>query len=226
MPGAAVACAVPAGLDALDAEAVLHDIRGYLTIIRGQCHGVVRDGSASAATIDRLRSIDDQVARIDAAVARVRDSLRDGASPDHEWFPIDLRRSVSRAIVRLDGAARSRGVTIRTVSSAVPMTVLGAGDLIDRALDNVLLNAVRGAGYGGDVGVALDVADETVSVCVTNDVAPAAADVSDGWGVGLQIVRSIVRSHRGELTLTVDGRRATVWVVLPSAGVLAGERSH
>ncbi len=213
-------------LDARDTEAVLHDIRGYLTIIRGECHGVVRDGKANGRTIDRLRTIDDQVARIDAAVAVMRDALRDRVHVGHVRLPVDVRRSVARAIARIEGVARSRGVSVRMVAAAVPMTILGSGDLIDRALDNVLLNAVRGAGHGGDVDVALDVTQDSVTICIANDVRPAPSARTEGWGVGLQIVRSIVQEHRGELTFTVDGTRVTVWIALPGAICVPGERSH
>lgn len=201
-------------LDNDQATALLHDIRGFLTIIRGQCHGVVRDGRADHATIDRLRIIDHEVTRIAEAIDQVREVVRSGADRLTPPIAIDLRQSAQRAVNRVGGAAQARQVTVRMVAAARSMCILAHPDQIDRVLDNVLLNAISACGAGGSVGLALDRGTHEVTLCITNGIDQATAE--HGWGVGLQIVRDIVQRAGGTVAFSQERDRATLWLAFPA----------
>lgn len=203
-------------VDALDAQALLHDMRGYLTIIRGQCHGVVRDGGATAATITRLRAIDGEIERVAAAIERIRDVLVDGSS-DYQPTLLDFSALVLEAVTRLEATARARGVTLRCVSTIDSMLVVGSRPLLGRILDNVFLNAIRAAGPAGRVGVTLAVRDGRVTLRLTNDVHVGAGDPEVGWGIGRAIVDDLARRNNGTVRIRIVGGRAVLRLTLPQA---------
>lgn len=196
------------------AEGVLHDIRGSLTIIRGHCHSVVRDGRATARTIARLRRIDREVERIADAVEMVRDLVRGASGHDAPFVPVDLGPLVAAAVERVEGVARSRQVAVAHAVRPDGLVAAGSVQMLDRVLDNILLNAISASRAGGIVEVELVSSGHAAGIVVRNEVGDR-PDRHDGWGLGLRIVRDIVGRHGGVVHLARDGDRASVRLSLP-----------
>ncbi len=205
----ALAAGSPTGSIDREIEGVLHDMRGYLTIIRGQCHGVVRDGRASGATIERLRIIDAEVDRITHAIERTRDLLVDANRGPRHVELVDLDNLTASAIDRIDGAAQARQVSINTARAAHGATIVGHRTDLERVLDNLLLNAIVATDKCGVVDVGITQVGEELHLTVGNDVASGEQDTS-GWGIGLQIVREIVARNGGRMISRGTGDRASV----------------
>lgn len=216
---------------ARDAESLLHDIRGPLTVIRGQCHAIVRAGGRGGDLIGRLGLIDAEVDRIAAAIDEVRRVLSGGPGEEAEDV-VELRTLLLETIRRHDGPAGERGITLRLESSRPRVEVIGRLGELRRVLDNLLTNAVRHSPYGATITVTCRVGRRGGEVAITND-GPAPANPtplrwafapngdSGGWGIGLDIVDDIVARHDGTVVVEPSGTGPTIRVTLPSAGATA-----
>lgn len=202
----------------LPTESVLHDIRGCLTIIRGQCCAIVRDGRATASTIDRLRAIDDEVGRIASALDQVRAALGPGRPRSAPLGVLDVASLVAAAAARMDGLAHPGQLSLDTTALYDSALVVGDVDQLHRVLDNVLLNAVRGA-RGGPIAIVVTGGPPgLVRIVIQND--DRSDDrVESGWGIGLQIVRGIVRAHHGTVRIDRGEQTFRVVIALPSVPV-------
>jgi len=125
------------------------------------------------------------------------------------------------ALGALDAGARlaqGRGVTVR-LGAVAPATTQGDQATLERALLNLVDNAVRYTPAGGKVEISTTPADDWVDIAVQDSgpgVAPedaarvfepfvrleaGRAQEAEGSGLGLAIARSIVTAHGGTLTL-------------------------
>lgn len=194
---------------AVQAAGVLHDIRGSLTVIRGQCHAIVRAGRASDRTIDRLRRVDGEVERIVMAVEQVRRALEGGViSGDREL--VDLAVLARDVVDRHDGSAGERGIALGLVTDGTPLAILGCGEELRRLLDNLVLNAIAASGHGGLVLLRLSRRGARVRATVTD--AGGAIVRQSGWGMGLRIVEDIAARHGGQVAFRRGEGTTTVTV--------------
>ncbi|MCW2684297.1 MAG: sensor histidine kinase [Blastococcus sp.] len=221
-------------LDRLDASAVrqrrfvadaAHELRSPLARVRAElevdaAHPASADLQAThasvltqAVTLQRL--VDDLLllARGDSG------ALRRGSAG-----PVDLDDVVQRVV----GARRDPRVAVRDV---VPVQVAGDAEQLERALRNLLDNAVRHA--RDRIEVSLAALGGTAELTVTDDgpgIPAADADrvferftrlddarTDGGAGLGLAIARDIAERHGGSLTLDGRGEGATFILRLPVA---------
>ena len=154
------------------------------------------------------------------------DALSRGAS-EHgtEKQPVKLERIVNAAVRRAQ--RRSAGVRI-VVESNAPGVVDGDGAMLERAVMNLLDNAVKWSGEGATVDV--QVVGTTVTVIdrgpgVNQEDIPHVFDrfwraptarSMPGSGLGLSIVKSIVDDHGGRVSLAeVEGGGTRAEISLP-----------
>ncbi|MGH9138295.1 MAG: sensor histidine kinase, partial [Acidimicrobiales bacterium] len=197
-------------------RAVSHDLRTPLSTI----HAVASDlrdeeGSYDAATRDELLDlVVDEAERLDRLVANLLSLSRIEAGalqPDLRSVALDelLGQCVKR---------HARLVRDRKVSVDVPFTlpsVEADWTLVDQAVTNLVVNAVRHAPEGSRIWVAARrVDDEWVEVAVTDQGPGVAPEIraavlepfrrgpeSTSSGVGLAIVRAVVDAHGGKLEI-------------------------
>jgi two-component system, OmpR family, heavy metal sensor histidine kinase CusS len=145
-----------------------------------------------------------------------------GAMPmQHE--PVDLAREAQRVADYLSLVAEERQLRLQVNGAAAPVT--GDRLLIQRAITNLLSNAIRHAAQASTIAVDIAARDGRAALAVTNDgevIAPANLErIFDrfyrvdagrsrdegGSGLGLAIVRSIAAAHRGTVAVrSADGR--------------------
>ena len=128
--------------------------------------------------------------------------------------PVDLAREARQVAEYLSLLAEERGLTLEVSGTA---TVLGDRRLIQRALSNLVSNAIRHAQANSQVDLLIATATERATVNVVNageGIAPdhlphiferfyrvdsARARLDGGTGLGLAIVRSIMSAHGGQV---------------------------
>lgn len=112
-----------------------------------------------------------------------------------------------------------------------------AGDrlMLERAIGNLLVNAIHHTPAGGTVTVSLRDAGGMAVVAVANTGRPIAPDAlerifdrfgkldqsSEGNGLGLAITRSIVLAHQGRISVSSDAAGTVFSVALPSLNTTA-----
>ncbi|SHG64866.1 ATP-binding protein [Massilia sp. CF038] len=134
------------------------------------------------------------------------------------------------ADARFEAAARGGDVA---VSGVAPVMVQGSPDLLWRALENVVRNAVKHSPDRGAVEIVLEVAADKVLVQVLDQgpgVAPADLDAIfqpfyrsnpsanniDGHGLGLAIARRVIAAHGGTIRASNSTKGGLcVTIVLP-----------
>jgi len=130
--------------------------------------------------------------------------------------------------------AKAKDVTL-LLKAPIPVTLTGDEELIRRAVENVIRNAIRYAPAGTAVDIDLRRAGALAQVCVRDygpgvpeDALPRIFDpfyrvdpdrnrVSGGLGLGLAIARRSVELHKGKLTARNAGPGLMVMIELPVA---------
>ena len=215
---------------------VSHDLRTPLAGLRAMSEaledGVVEDPELYykqiAASVDRLGSMVDDLfdlSRIQAGALSVRDMER-----------LSLDDLVSDCIAALGPLASASGVRL----SGAPgggSSVAGNGQELNRALTNLIANAIRHTRAAGVVDVRVEMTPTHAEVVVADECGGIPADdlprVFDvgfrgepartphadhaGGGLGLAIARGIVEAHEGTVDVENTGVGCRFRVLLPVA---------
>ena len=196
-------------------------------------------GEAQVA-LTRDRTAGEYRATIESAVAecerlsRIVDNLLFVARVDTAREPIerkrfDARKAVEKIASFYQTIADDRHITI---SCSGEGQIYADPDLFERALGNLLDNALRFTPATGSIQIALSEHDADFDVAVSDDGCGIASEHlpyvfdrfyraessrgSDGAGLGLALVKSIVDLHRGSANIhSVIGRGTTVTLTCP-----------
>jgi signal transduction histidine kinase len=200
---------------------VSHDLRTPLTSLHGFLETLAHKHDLSAE--DRERYLKTALAQ-SGKVARLADELfelarleHDASSLEQEPFSLaDLVHDVVQELALLAAAKRQRLTT--DVPPNLP-NVVGSLQLIDRALTNLIGNAIRHSPEGGEIAIALRPAADGVEVVVRDDGPGIPPDVREALvgapafggrrvtsGLGLQIVRRILELHGSRIELDQSAR--------------------
>lgn len=216
---------------------VSHDLRTPLTALSGAL-----EASADAARAGRT----DEAARLLETARRNAERLGrltrslfdlarlDGSAPPLRREPFAAAELVHDAVAKFADRARRKGVTLHAAPPGrLPLLSADVGQ-VERALSNVLDNALRHTPSGGRVDVRIDAAGERLRIAVDDtgegiprdhlarvfdrfhQVAPERG--GHGAGLGLAIARRIAELHGGRIELSSElGRGTQVTIELPLA---------
>lgn len=218
--------------------AISHDLRTPLFSLRGRIEGI-RDGLAHTPeqVHHYLRSALDRVTGMERLVADLfAYSQLSLVEPDSPRERIRLDDALDRAIEASAVAAEAKHVTIVTAKPDDLCWIDGDAHLLERAVENLLSNAIRHTPPDGTVEVGWHRHADEVTVWVADNgegITPSAlphlftplyrsepsrSRQTGGAGLGLVIARRAVEAHGG--TLTAANRPeggACFTIVLPTA---------
>lgn len=194
------------------ADQLAHDFRTPLARA-----SVRLDKLRRVATTPEARKLIDEARSDLAQITRSMNeamALRDGEAWVFESVRLD--QLAAQAAELYQPLAEERGVTIRVEGE--PASVLGVHSLLQRAVTNLVDNAVKFSPDGGVVTVTaalrdgrpmLAVADQGPGFTPAQTSGTASGDDRESHGMGLAFVRAILKRHGAAMTVD-DGRPGAV----------------
>ena len=211
---------------------VSHELRSPLARLTFEAE-MVRKTTDRDAAATRLRH---EIERLSELVETLIDMARAEGEPGAvEMEEFCLNDLLTITVEDCDVDAQSAGCRI-DVSSEPETIVLGNAELIRRAVENVVRNAIRYSPRGESVSVSLKREGDTASITV-RDYGPGIPDTltqrifdpffradasrderTGGLGLGLAIARRAVRVHHGDITAKDASPGAMLTISLPLHG--------
>ena len=188
-----------------------HELRTPLTSLRTNIDLLARaeSGRRRLSDADRRQLLEDvqgQLAELTVLVGDLGVLARDDAQPDEANVVVELDDLVQRAVERV----RRRAVGVDFAVDLEPSALVGRPFLLERAIVNVLDNAVKWSPRSGVVEVSLragelvvrdhgpGIDDRDLPYVFDRFYRAAGARSLPGSGLGLAIVRHVAEMHRGD----------------------------
>ena len=219
---------------------IAHDLRTPVNNIRGEAEVAL----ARARTIDEYRdaleSSLEEAVRLSDLISNLLFLARTESPLTHlRLEPVDVAELLEGVREYYDASAAETGVTLTSAGASEPVIAELDRTLIQRAVGNLISNAVAHTPEGGTVAITthseaanvwIEVSDTGVGIPA--DALPRVFDrffrvdtsrskASGGTGLGLSIVQGIMQLHRGKVEIASKpgvGTRVTLW--MPARGQL------
>lgn len=209
---------------------VSHELRSPLSRLQAVV-GVLRQSPTKiGAMLDR---IDREVERLDVLVGEVLTLARLTSTPNREvkTQSLDVIDLLNEILTDAAFEAQARNVTI-TSSLEGSFLAEVEGELVYRALENVVRNAVKYTADQSQITVSCETTADLLKICVSDQGPGVTRDelerifqpfsrgkdavLRGGYGLGLAITRQAVERHGGRVYASLpDGGGLAVTLVLP-----------
>ena len=212
------------------ARQVAHEIKNPLTPISLSVGLLRRSRDEQSPEFDKI--LDRTIDLIQRQVENMRDVARDFyafAGEHKDLRPVSASDILDDVLTLNEALAEERGVRLRRDPSADGELVRADADELQRALLNLVSNAIEAMPDGGDLHTRVSVEGEQVVIEIRDTGTGLSAEASQrlfepyfttrssGTGLGLAIVRRIIEDMGGSVSLenSSTGRGAVARVVLP-----------
>jgi two-component system, NtrC family, sensor kinase len=206
-----------------------HQIGTPLNLISGYVQVLIQSMPPESPAVDRLKAIQEQVAKVSAIVRGALDSSRSSSTPRER---ADFAALVKRVCQMAGPMLEDAGIQVQVTVPDQPVHIVADAVHLELALLNLIANSVDAMETGGRLGVRLARVDDMLRLEVddtgTGIPPELLAHIFEPWvttkalgkgsGLGLSIARQVVASHGG--TIRAENRRgqgATFIIELPAA---------
>jgi two-component system CheB/CheR fusion protein len=222
-----------------------HELRNPLAAVTNAC-SLLRGPDADPRLRNSALGVLDRQVR---HMARLLDDLLDVSRMRQDGIElrkrrIDLRATVQAALERVRPLAEAAKAHLHTSLPSTEVPIIGDPDRLEQVEVNLLGNAIKYSS-SGDIHLTIELDGGRVKLSVRDhgmgipphmlerifepfvralDEKDVHGPMASGMGLGLALVRSIVRAHGGDVVASSDGRGkgALFTVTLPLAGPEAG----
>lgn len=209
-----------------------HELRGPLNVLRGELEVALKRQRTEAEYREVLSRCRDEVLRL---VGLANDLLllarADAGSSAGRIETLDLYETAQSVLERYRPLAAERGLALRL--AGVPAAIRGDGELLERAIANLVDNAVKYAAVPGTIEIEVAATPQpSVTVRDSGPGIPAhlvpllfqrflrgdpARRRADGAGLGLSIAQAAAQGLGGSLEFLGNSPGAVFRLSLPSA---------
>jgi two-component system sensor histidine kinase CreC len=216
-------------------QTLTHELKSPLSAIRGAAE-LLHEREMPAADRERfVANIERETARIQELVDRMMElAALESRRVLERTEPVALRSLLEERVSSANAAGAPRGITV-TLDAPQDATVDGDALLLQRALGNLLDNALDFSPPGGRIEISLALRARAAEIAV-RDHGPGIPDYADdkvferfyslarpgtqrkSTGLGLPFVREIASLHHGRVSLrNAEGGGALAVLSLPTA---------
>ncbi len=200
---------------------VSHELKTPMTTIAGFIDGIL-DGTIPAEKQSHyLKIVSQEVKRLSRLVRTMLDLSRiDSGELKLRPGRFDLTNTVLIALLSFEQAIENKKLEVRGLEDAESLFVDGDPDMIHQVVYNLIENAVKFTNEGGYLEIKITDQPDKTSVTIKNSGAGIAPDElplifdrfyktdksrsqdKNGMGLGLYIVRTIIKQHGGEINVS------------------------
>ena len=215
---------------------VSHELRTPVTLIQGQLESLLAKKDIPPFIHDRLTGIKGNIGKLNDILGELKDYRKQRFGSGHlHTVTCNLVPQLENAVKQFMDYARNHGVTLSFRNAAEDELMITCDkDQLDKVFSNLISNAIKNTGRGGEVNVTLTKEGDKIAVQVRDtgvgipekylqDIyqpffqVPGSPAEANGTGLGLTIVKGIVDAHGGSIRCFSKERIGTVFtVVLPA----------
>jgi two-component system OmpR family sensor kinase len=213
---------------------VSHELRTPLTILRGELEQVVQAPNLQRPVRDAIGSSLEEIDRMAKIVENLLTIARlDTGADAMDLQPVDLSQIAQWTVDQMHLLAEEKHISMQS-TQAGPALILADPGRVKQVLVNLLDNAIKYTGTGGEIRVSVSVI-QRMAILEVSDTGigipaeslpnvferfyrsdKARSRESGGTGLGLSIVQAICNAHGGSVAIrSTEGHGTTVHIEFP-----------
>ena len=213
---------------------VSHELKTPMTTIAGFADGILDGTIPPEREKEYLRVISSETRRLSRLVRSMLELSRLQSDERLAQQQFDISECLLRVLVTLENKVNAKNLEVDAHLPEDPVMVWGDPDSITQVCYNLLDNAIKFSENGGTLGLSVSAKGAKASVSISNQgtVDPEElplifdrfhkADRSrskdrDGVGLGLYIVKTILNTHKEDITCTSENGMTTFTFTLTRA---------
>lgn len=205
---------------------VLHDLQTPLAQMRNVSERMIYDEISPQEAAERIA---EQCDRLVSVIGMNAEIARLESVDDVPVVPVDLTEVALLATELFSSCADEAGLAFEVALPDRPLVVSGDRPRLQRLVSNLIDNAIKFTPQGGRIRIGLAAVDGKAVLTVTDTGVGMSAETqarmfdrfyrSDvtrrqaGFGLGLSLVRAVVRRYNGVIACTSAEGRGTTFVV-------------
>lgn len=207
-----------------------HELKTPLATIQLASEVIMKQTADDKSPIHQMaNTIKSQSKRMDDDVKNILQAalLDNGNSVVLNSSKFDLKKTMEEMIFSFDLIAKEKAVSIKLRYDA-PENVLADKDLLEKALNNLVDNAIKYSEAGQEVSITVKSLNNALQISVTDkgsgiskEDLPHVFDkfyragkgnihYNKGYGLGLSFVKKIAELHKGKVELTSEKNKGTI----------------
>ena len=182
-----------------------------MTTIAGFADGILDGTIPRSEERHYLEIISSETRRLSRLVRSMLDLSRLQSDERAAQQQFDISETLVRTLVALESKVNAKALEVDAQVPDEPVPVWGDQDAITQVCYNLLDNAIKFSQEGGVLGIGVTVKGQKATITVSNqgETIPPEADYSrsmdrEGVGLGLYIVKTILNSHKENITCTSE----------------------
>ncbi len=207
---------------------VSHELKTPMTTISGYVDGVLDGTIPPEQERKYLQIVSDETKRLSRLVRSMLDISQlqsEGGIPDEKLGRFDTEECVGQVLIAFEPKITRKNIQVEVSMPEYPVYTIANQDYISQVVYNLVDNAVKFCPEGGRLGITVREGEKKQYISVSNNgptipeeelsllfdrfhkIDKSRTRNSDGWGLGLYIVKTIVGLHGEDISVTsADGR--------------------